>query len=74
LKGGTYINNQFDHIFLVKRDLDITKLILQESEVEKVKLIPWQELRQRVEENDPTLVKHEEEFHLLFAFLKDNFS
>jgi len=73
LKNGTYINNEFNDIFLMRRDIDISTLTLQESEVEEVKLIFWRDFQKMVLEKDPTLVDHSEEYALLFDFLEKNF-
>jgi isopentenyl-diphosphate Delta-isomerase len=40
------INNEFYHIFLLKKDLDINNLELQEEEVEKVKWFSFEELKE----------------------------
>jgi len=42
----------------------------QKEEIEEVCWVPWRDLKKRVLGNDPSLVSHSEEFHLLFAHLE----
>jgi 8-oxo-dGTP pyrophosphatase MutT (NUDIX family) len=55
-RTGKYINKEFINVFLVKRDLVLSELVLQKEEVSGVKLIPAKELEKRWAENDPTIV------------------
>jgi hypothetical protein len=44
------------HVYLLKRDLDLSTLILQESEVSEVKWISITKLYQAWKDQDPTIV------------------
>ena len=57
LKGGAYIDNEFHEVFLVRRDVDVASLVLQDGEVDAVTLV--KEL--------PTegLVPHPEEYGII---------
>jgi isopentenyl-diphosphate Delta-isomerase len=70
--NGTYFNNQFNDIYLLEKDLKIRDVVMQESEVDEVKLIPWKELKKVVEAHDPLFVPHDAEYALLFNYLDKN--
>ena len=59
LNDGTYFDNEIHEIFLVRRDVDLSALHLQESEVDDVVLVRPEELAQYV------LVPHGREYELL---------
>jgi isopentenyldiphosphate isomerase len=68
-KDGTYINNEFNDVYLVKLDLDISKLQLQEEEVSEIKYISYKELQKKVNSKDESLVPHDEQYRRLFEIL-----
>lgn len=68
-KNGTFINNEFDDVYLIKLDLDISKLVLQKEEVSKVKWINPEKLMEVLEKNDSSYVIHREEYTKLIGFL-----
>lgn len=69
--GGGF-KNHFDVVFLIKKDLNPSELVLQESEVEKVEFVPWRKLRERFLNKDETLAIREEEYETLFDYLENN--
>ena len=70
LKNGTFINNEFDDVYLAKLDFDITKLILQTEEVSEVKLITVDDLEKVLLSKDSTFVPHDEEYTRLIEYLR----
>ncbi len=70
--GDRGFKNHFDVVFLIKKDLDTTKLNLQEEEVEKVEFVHWRKVRERFLNNDPTLAIRNQEFEILFEYLENN--
>jgi len=52
LRNGTYIDNEFVEVFVLARDLDLSKVKLQEEEVEEVKWMHWREVERCIK--DPT--------------------
>ena len=69
--NGMYLNNEFVNIYLlIKTDIDdINKLQLQKEEVQELRWIPMQELKQWVDQNRPDLYPHENEYKLIFEKL-----
>ncbi len=70
-KNGAYINNEINPVYLVEKDIDLSRVKLQEEEVTEIKWIPWQELEKKILANDPTFVSHPEEYRKLFKYLSN---
>lgn len=68
-KNGTYINNEFNDVYILKKDIDLASVKLQAEEVAEIAFIPLESLKDRVLEKDNTLVKHDTEYQLLFNYL-----
>ena len=60
LNGGRYIDNEIHEIFLVRRDVDLRELRLQDGEVDEVAIVTLEELLARTD-----VVPHPEEYELL---------
>jgi len=67
-----YVNREFNPVFLVKIDFEIKDIKKQESEVTAIKWVAWQELQKIVEGGDLNFVEHQEEYQMLFKYLKEN--
>jgi len=61
LNNGTYFDNEIHEVFIVRRDVDLSALVLQEEEVDDVALVRPDELSRYV------LVPHGREYDLLLA-------
>ncbi|MBK5258231.1 MAG: NUDIX domain-containing protein [Thermoanaerobaculia bacterium] len=64
LHGGSYIDNEFHDVFLVRRAIDLSALVLQPEEVDEVALVSVKGLRTRKD-----LVTHPAGYELLFKTL-----
>jgi isopentenyldiphosphate isomerase len=64
-----FINKEINPVFIVRKDLDISKLKIQKEEVDELKYILFKEFKEMVERRDPSLVLHTSEFELLFTYL-----
>jgi isopentenyl-diphosphate delta-isomerase len=69
LNGGTYVDRELHEIFVLRRDVELSELVLQPSEVAAVILISVDELQSRVRNGDPSLVPHGEEYRLFLLWL-----
>jgi len=63
-------NKEFNQVYLVTRDLDLSTLTLQETEVAEVRYMPWREVKQHIEAADPTYCDHTNEYQALFEYLE----
>ena len=73
LNDGTYINNEYNDVYLVEKMIDPAKLKIQTSEVAEVRLIPWEEFRDWVEQEKADVVPHPDEYKLIFDYLEKNY-
>ncbi|MBI2013405.1 MAG: NUDIX domain-containing protein [Candidatus Colwellbacteria bacterium] len=69
LNNGTYIEREFHDIFLVRKDLDLSKLKLQKEEVQKVKFVSLDELLKDCDKKS-VFVPHKDEYNKLFSALR----
>ena len=72
INNGTYFNNEFNDIFIVKVDIDISKIKKQTEEVSEVKWAYWKDLQQEINNGSEGFVSHPEEYDLLFTYLSRN--
>jgi isopentenyldiphosphate isomerase len=68
--NGTYVNNSFHDVFLVKKDLDLDIIELDENEVSELKFISFEKFEQMFAKKEQSLVNHEEEYSKLIELLK----
>ena len=66
---STFINNEFNDVYLLRLSLDLNKIVLQEEEVSEVKYVPINEFRKMIKTKDKTLLMHDDEFEMLFKVL-----
>lgn len=69
LNDGTYINNEFQDVYVVHADINLTELKLQTSEVSDARWIEVEEFRSWIRGEGEQVVPHGEEFALLFKHL-----
>lgn len=72
-RGGSYINREYQEVYLIVRDVRPEMMTLQASEVSQLALVPWREVERRVTDRDPELVPHDEEYGMLFSTLRTRF-
>ncbi len=66
-----YINNEFNEVYLVKMDLDISMIVIQKEELTEIKFIHFAELEKLINsDNDEIFVSHDEEYKKLFELLR----
>ena len=69
LNNGTYINNEFQDVYLVHLETEPQKLNLQHEEVDEARWIPIGEFKSWVSGKGEPVVPHEEEYRKLLEFL-----
>jgi len=68
--NGTYINNEFNDVYLIRSDLKIEDFKFNDGEVEKVEYVPLETFKQWVQDKRADIVQRPDEFELLFSYLK----
>lgn len=64
-----FINNSFNHVYILRRNFKLSDFTLQDSEVAEVTSLSPNQLRQMVENADADLVPHSYLYQLLFDTL-----
>lgn len=72
LNNGTFINNEYNNVYLVKIDLDINQFKMQVEEVKDLRWIPISEFKKWIEEKRSDLVPHSEEYKLILEYINKN--
>jgi isopentenyldiphosphate isomerase len=71
--NGQFVNNGFFEVFLVEKDIEVQDINFQQDEISEVKYIPFQELEERIKDDDRQYVDHPEEYKKLFEVLHKKF-
>lgn len=66
----TFINREFNDVYLLRLSIDVHKLQLQKEEVSEVKFVALDVFKNMIKTKDNTLVMHDEEFEMLFKALE----
>jgi len=69
LNDGTYINNEFQDVYLVKKDVDNSRMKLDNREVEEVKFLTVDEFKKWVDGKGEPMVPHEKEYRQLMNYI-----
>jgi isopentenyl-diphosphate delta-isomerase type 1 len=70
LNNGTFINNEFNDVYLIKKDLDISTIKLQKEEVSEVKWFSISEMKDILNEKRKGYLIHEKEYEALINLIK----
>jgi isopentenyldiphosphate isomerase len=65
-----YINNEFDDMYILKTDKQVSEMKLQAEEVTEAFYVSFEKFREMVGSRDPELLRHEEEFEILFDYFE----
>ncbi len=69
LNNGTYVNNEFQDVYLVREDVEDSQIKLTDGEVEAVKFLSLDEFGQWMTGKGELVVPHEEEYRRLLQYL-----
>ena len=61
-----FINNEFDDLYILRTDKEIEDLKYQEEELSEIFFVPYKKFKEMVNNNQPDLLRHDEEFEILF--------
>jgi isopentenyl-diphosphate delta-isomerase len=70
LNKGNYVDNEFHHVFLVERDLDVRDLKFSDGEVAEVRFVAVRKLQTNLATDPGRFVPHQEEYRKLFKALR----
>lgn len=69
----TFINNEFDDMYILRTDKKIEDMKFQEDEISEIMYIPYKEFKKMVQNRQPDLVMVDEEFEILFNLFDKEF-
>jgi isopentenyl-diphosphate Delta-isomerase len=70
LNNGSYLDNEYHHVFLVEKDLDVRDLKFSDGEVAEVKFVALEVLQTDLATGPGSFVPHQEEYQKLFEVLR----
>lgn len=71
--GLTFINNQFNDMYIYKTNKDIRDMKYQEEEISEIFFVEYKKFKDMVKNRQPDLVMHDEEFKILFDMFDKEF-
>lgn len=69
----TFINNEFDDMYILRTNKTVADMKMQEEEVSGLFFVPYKEFKKMVINHQPDLLRHDEEFDTLFKMFDDEF-
>jgi len=69
----TFINNEFDDLYILKTNLKIEDMEFQKEEISEIFYVPYKELKDMAKNKHPELLVHDGEFKILFDILDKEF-
>lgn len=70
---STFINNEFDDLYILRTDKDIEDMRFQKEEISEIFFVPYKKFKEMVKNRQPDLLMHNEEFEILFNMFDKEF-
>jgi len=70
----TFINNEFDDLYILRTNKGIEDMKYQEEEISEIFYVPYKEFKNMVNNKQPDLLRHDEEFEILFELFDNEFN
>ena len=70
---STFINNEFDDLYILRTTKSIDDMKYQEEEISEIFFVPYKEFKNMVDNKREDLLRHEEEFKILFNLFDEEF-
>jgi len=69
----TFINNEFDDLYILRTNKSIDDMKFQEEEISELFFVPYKKFKDMVNNKQPDLLMHTEEFDILFEMFDKEF-
>ena len=69
----TFINNEFDDLYILRTDKKLEDMKYQEEEISEIMFVPYKEFKKMVQNRQPDLLRHDDEFEILFNLFDNEF-
>ena len=70
---STFINNEIDDLYILRTTKGIDEMKYQEEEISEIFFVPYKEFKNMVKNRKEDLLRHEEEFEILFNLFDKEF-
>ena len=67
----TFVNNEFDDLYILKTDRKIEDMEFQKEEIFEIFYVSYKDFKRMVEDRQPDLLRHDEEFEILFDLFNE---
>lgn len=69
----TFINNEFDDLYILITDKSIEDMCYQESEISEIFFVTYKKFKEMVINKQPDLLRHDDEFEIIFNIFDEKF-
>ena len=70
---ATFINNEFDDLYILRTNKKIDDMKFQKEEISEIMYVPYKEFKKMVKNKQSDLLRHEDEFEILFNLFDKEF-
>lgn len=70
---STFINNEFDDLYILRTNKSISDMKFQKEEISEIFFVPYKKFKEMVMNKQPDLLMHNEEFEILFDKFDNEF-
>ena len=70
---ATFINNEFDDLYIVRTNKKIDDMKFQKEEISEIMYVPYKGFKKMVKNKQSDLLRHEDEFEILFNLFDKEF-
>lgn len=70
---ATFINNEFDDLYILRTNKKIGDMKFQEEEISEIFFVPYKKFKEMVKNKQADLLMHNEEFEILFNMFDKEF-
>ena len=70
---STFLNNEFDDLYILRTNKTIDEMIFQKEEISEIFYVSYKDFKNMVRNRQPDLLRHDEEFEILFNLFDEEF-
>ena len=70
---STFLNNEFDDLYILRTNKTIDEMSFQKEEISEIFYVSYKDFKNMVRNRQPDLLRHDEEFEILFNLFDEEF-
>lgn len=70
---STFLNNEFDDLYILRTNKTTDEMSFQKEEISEIFYVSYKDFKNMVRNRQPDLLKHDEEFEILFNLFDEEF-